>query len=94
MKNMLFKKILECFLFLKRNIIFFVGVFISTSSLLYSSTLISTPYDGQIKNEVTYLITNNATESEHGLSLNSLEINQFGNSDYWIYSDNKLQTFR
>jgi hypothetical protein len=94
MKNMLFKKILECFLFLKRNIIFFVGVFISTSSLLYSSTLISTPYDGQIKNEVTYLITNNATESEHGLSLNSLEINQFGNSDYWIYSDNKLQNFQ
>lgn len=81
-------------LYLKNNSILYAGILISNFIFIYSSSLIAIPFDGQIENEVTEVITKNAEESEFELSLNSVELSPTGNSDFYIYSSNALQDFQ
>lgn len=73
---------------------YFLGITISMTSLFFSSTLIPMPFDNQYENEISNLIEKNAKINKYGYSLNSLEMERTGNSDYWIYSDNDLQNFQ
>lgn len=94
MLKRLTNKVSIAFKYLKSNAVFYSGLLISLISLLYGSTLISIPFDNQVKNEITNIITKNAQINPTNYSFNSLEISQSGNSDYWIYSDNNLQNFQ
>lgn len=79
---------------IKNNYLFFIGIIISSFIFLFSSSMVAMPFDKQIKNEITELITQNAEKSPYKLSLNSLELTPVGNSDYWIYTSNQLQDFQ
>lgn len=86
-----FQKFLNLF---KKNMVFFIGIILSSFIFLYSSSMIAVPFDNQVRDEITETITKNANESIYNLSVNSIELNPKGNSDYWIYTDTNLQNFQ
>lgn len=94
MKKLITKSFLKLNNIFLNNWKYFLGILISMTVLLYSSTLIPIPFDKQCENEIASLIKTNAMANEYGYSLNSIEMKRTGNSDYWIYSSNELQNFQ
>lgn len=96
MKNAIrfIKKIISNFLQFFKKPSFIIPELLVTVLLLSFSAIISTIQDNNFSSEVAEVITEEANKSKFKYSLNSIQMIQQGNSDYFIYSDNDLQNFQ
>jgi len=82
------------FSFLKPNIPLIISIIMFESLTLVSSMLVGSAFDDSNVNEITERITETAASSDYGYSVNTVNMEIVGNSDYFIYSNNNLQEFQ
>lgn len=96
MKNLIIKikELFGKFISFFKNPSFIIPEFVIILLFFSCTSIVATIGDNKYSSEIAYSITAEAENSKYKYGVNTIQMKQQGNSDYFIYSDNDLQNFQ
>lgn len=96
MKNLIIKikELFGKFISFFKNPSFIIPEFVIILLFFSCTTIVATIADNKYSSEIAYSITAEAENSKYKYGVNTIQMKQQGNSDYFIYSNNDLQNFQ